>query len=300
MSKRKTINEFKNEIKQIFGDKVEVLGNYVNSQTKILVRFTECGHEEMKTPTKLLTGQECGKCKGKRISRIKTKTQDVVKQQLLDRNLELLSEYIGSHEKILVRNLKCGHTYMAQPNNIINRNSGCPVCYGHKDLEGFKKKIQELYPNEYSVLGNYKNNRTKILVRHNKCGCKWEVTPKDLLRDRRCPQCIRSKGEDYIAKFLEENKFNYKTEYRIKECKNKQALPFDFMVEINGEKRLIEFDGSQHFSESSWKRQNSQVKINDEIKNNYCKQNNIKLLRIPYWWLRNDRIDRELKKFLEV
>ena len=72
MSKRKTINEFKNEIKQIFGDKVEVLGNYVNSQTKILVRFTECGHEEMKTPTKLLTGQECGKCKGKRISRIKT------------------------------------------------------------------------------------------------------------------------------------------------------------------------------------------------------------------------------------
>ena len=71
------------------------------------------------------------------------------------------------------------------------------------------------------------------------------------------------------------------------------------MVDVDGEKRLIEFDGSQHFSESSWKRQNSQVKTNDEIKNNYCKEHNIKLLRIPYWWLRNDRIDRELKKFLK-
>jgi hypothetical protein len=217
--------------------------------------------------------------------------------QLLEKNIELIGDYVGTKRKNKVRNLICGHSYEAQPANIL-KGSGCPICYGHKDLQGFKDKIKELYGEEYTVLGNYKNNRTKILVRHNNCGFEWEVIPKDLLRDRRCPKCIRSKGEDYIAKFLEEKNFNYKPQCRIKECKNKQPLPFDFMVNVNGEIRLIEFDGSQHFSESSWKRLNSKVKINDEIKNNYCKENNIKLLRIPYWWLRNDRIDRELNKFL--
>ena len=69
------------------------------------------------------------------------------------------------------------------------------------------------------------------------------------------------------------------------------------MVEINGVQKLIEFDGSQHYRESCWGRP-SKTKLHDEMKNQYCAEHQIPLLRIPYWWLRNDRIDREIMNFL--
>ena len=107
-----------------------------------------------------------------------------------------------------------------------------------------------------------------------------------------------SKGELFISKYLEENKIDFKPQYRFKECRDVLELPFDFMVNIKGQLKLIEFDGSQHFGEKSSKYRTPKVKIHDEIKNKFCKDNNIPLLRIPYWWLRNDRIIKELDKFI--
>ena len=47
----------------------------------------------------------------------------------------------------------------------------------------------------------------------------------------------------------------------------------------------VEYDGQQHFDEiHAYSKENfQQTKINDEIKTNYCKENNILLLRISYW-----------------
>lgn len=177
--------------------------------------------------------------------------------------------------------------------------SGCPVCHGMKDTKKFSEQIEEKYPNEYEVIGEYINNRTPILVKH-KCGHEWEVIPKDLLRDIRCPKCIASKGELFIEKYLTERNIEHTPQYTIKECKDKNPLPFDFMININGEKRLIEFDGLQHFEKKESIYYNPTVSKHDEIKNNYCKNNGIKLLRIPYWWLRNDRIIKELDNFCSL
>ena len=63
-------------------------------------------------------------------------------------------------------------------------------------------------------------------------------------------------------------------------------------------KLIVEFDGSQHFYKSRTMYNTERVKKHDEIKNKYCEDNNIKLLRIPYWWLRTDRILKELNKFV--
>ena len=48
----------------------------------------------------------------------------------------------------------------------------------------------------------------------------------------------------------------------------------------------IEFDGRQHFEiieRFDGINSFNKVKINDNIKNLYCSNNNINLLRIPYW-----------------
>lgn len=52
---------------------------------------------------------------------------------------------------------------------------------------------------------------------------------------------------------------------------------------------LLEYDGEQHFyynnSEKSWntKEQFEKTQEKDKLKNAYCKNNNIKLYRIPYY-----------------
>ena len=47
---------------------------------------------------------------------------------------------------------------------------------------------------EYSVLGRYENNATKLLMRHSVCGSEYSVSPNKFLSGRRCPACSRKKS----------------------------------------------------------------------------------------------------------
>lgn len=42
---------------------------------------------------------------------------------------------------------------------------------------------------EYTLLGEYKNNRTKVLMRHEPCGTEWEVNPRNFANGHGCPLC---------------------------------------------------------------------------------------------------------------
>lgn len=97
--------------------------------------------------------------------------------------------------------------------------------------------------------------------------------------------CIKSKGEQLIRKILQENNIQYIKEYVFKDLvSNKNAyLRFDFALIDENQKvvRLIEFDGEQHYKKNS-KFYSPQLTLNDELKNKYCKNNQIPLVRIPY------------------
>lgn len=55
----------------------------------------------------------------------------------------------------------------------------------------FKQQVFDLVGDEYTFLDAYKNNRTKMWVKHNKCGNTYQVVPDSFLRGRRCPFCQR-------------------------------------------------------------------------------------------------------------
>ena len=97
-----------------------------------------------------------------------------------------------------------------------------------------------------------------------------------------------------IQKLLEENSIVYIKEYSFSDLKNKKVLRFDFaIIENNQIVRLIEFDGIQHFEEQNYFTHNlTETQNNDIIKNEYCKSNNIPLVRIPYW--KRDNITLEM------
>lgn len=55
--------------------------------------------------------------------------------------------------------------------------------------EDFKHTIFELTGNDFELLSEYKTAKTKVLMKHNKCGNKFEITPDNFKSGNRCPFC---------------------------------------------------------------------------------------------------------------
>ncbi|MNG10898.1 hypothetical protein D3C84_943960 [compost metagenome] len=127
-------------------------------------------------------------------------------------------------------------------------------------------------------------------------------------RNSRCPYCSKgtSNGEKEILNYFKESDTRFNIQYKFDDCKNIFSLPFDFALfdEKDIIKFLIEFDGKQHFEPvdfggrgQDWaEKQFIKTQHNDKIKNQYCKDNNIKLYRIPYW--KFDEIEEILHKLI--
>lgn len=90
-------------------------------------------------------------------------------------------------------------------------------------------------------------------------------------------------GEKRVKLFLDKNNISYEMEKKFETCKNKKELPFDFYLPKYN--LCIEYDGELHYKSSSiygGDKTLYKIRKNDDIKTNWCKQNNIKLIRIPY------------------
>ena len=119
--------------------------------------------------------------------------------------------------------------------------------------------------------------------------------------------CVKSRGERIIGELLRKNNINFSTQYTFSDLRSDKntLLRFDFAIFINNQLyELIEFDGRQHFQgpDATWKNSDSleTIQRRDNLKNEYCKNHNIKLVRIPYTQINNinlktlelDNIDR--------
>jgi hypothetical protein len=107
-----------------------------------------------------------------------------------------------------------------------------------------------------------------------------------------------SLGEERIRKFLIRANIEFEEQKKFDNCININLLPFDFYItEFN---TCIEYDGIHHFKPVKYfggLERFKYTKKNDLIKNNFCIENNIRLIRIPYFKIK--KIDNILKrKFL--
>ena len=276
---------------------------YVDTETKLTFQC-KCGNIFITKWAEFLRGnkKQCNDCGLKNRINLRSKDNECfVKEvfELVQYEYEILSEYKRSQSHVKFKHNKCGNIFLMFPNSFL-RGQRCPKCNKPptKTTDSFKQEIYSLVGNEYTMLGEYKNNRTKTLIKHNKCNYNWEVRPDDFLRGNRCPKCRNTKGERIISAWLDKYNIDYKEQYRIKECRNKRPLPFDFAIfENNKLKLLIEYDGLLHFKQTTLNNDLNTQKLHDEIKNNFCKENNIKLLRIPYWKFKN--IDNMLESALK-
>lgn len=139
------------------------------------------------------------------------------------------------------------------------------------------------------------------------CGCNREdilVSAHRIIsgNTRSCGKLRQSVGEKEIINFLEAKNIQYQKEYSFKDLispTSDKKLRFDFAIFKNDILNcLIEFDGSQHYKSVEFfggQEEFEKRQIRDNLKNEYCKNNNIILYRIKY----NDNIVQKLSQILQ-
>jgi len=315
MVKRKTHEEFVQQVYNLVGNEYEVIGKYINTARRIKMKHNICNNIFEVIPNNFLKSKypsRCPICKAEIDRKRQMKTIETFKKEvyiLTGNEYEVMGEYKGAHKKIAMRHCKCNTIWDITPNDFITKSARCPKCAPQaigkklrKTHETFLKDVFEKVGTEYTVMGRYIKNTTKIKMKHNKCGTEWEVTPKRFLYfNSRCPKCDESHGERIVTEYLQHNNIQFKRQFRIKGCVNKKQLPFDFAI-FNKNKltALIEYDGQQHkeaVAHFGGIKTLKRTQHNDAIKTNYCLAHNIPLIRIPCTVKNIEKyLDNELKK----
>lgn len=296
---------FKIKLKQVQPHLI-VVGEYINSKTKILIK-DKVGILYKILPDDLL-------------QKVSPSIQSALNKNLA---FKIMSEqihgalydysivnYNKNTNKVKIICKICGNLFLQRAYKHL-QGDGCPKC-GLEKAQSANKKIldnrRKTIVDDITQKHDNRINCDKLIYNGNKIkslfGCNvniehgyWMATPNDILDGCGCPLCKSSKGELKIASFLTKENINFIRQKTFSGCKDKKLLQFDFY--LPNYNLCIEYDGEQHFK--SVKHMGGQLGLNntkrrDIIKNNFCEQNNINLIRIPFHDFKN--IDSILYKKL--
>lgn len=313
-----SIENIKNYIK-LNGIETKLLDDVFVSTTTKMKWQCSCGNIFERNFNKFQGGSVlCTKC-SKANSSAKTKTDETIALKILsDKGWKLQENetYTNMNTYINVINedgykARTTVTYVKSCDANIDIIGKCnPFTIENINLYMIKNNLP------YTVLSEeYNSNVDNLLIKCNKCNetfyrawSKFQNKTGML-----CPNC-RLKSKSYlewlVKMWLKENDISFVMEKRFYDCRNKIPLPFDFYIEDKNV--AIEVDGLHHYepinltgygkenpTEARVTRYNTQV-INDEIKNKYCEDNNIVLIRIPYWEFKDDTYLNKLNKLKEI
>jgi lactam utilization protein B len=110
------------------------------------------------------------------------------------------------------------------------------------------------------------------------------------MRSSGCPWCRHSIGERIILDWFKKRNIEIEHHFSYPDLLGLGGRPLEFDFRIKRANSLIEYDGEQHFrpvrfngiSEEKAKEQFKKLQYHDTLKNQYCIEKNIPLLRINY------------------
>jgi len=257
--------------------------NYINSKTKIIIICPIHGEFEQIPNKHIIRKHGCPKC-SKRKKHTKEYFIDVATSLHNNKYDYSLVDYINIKTKVIIICPIHGE-FKQVPESHIKQGCGCPKCskkYKYNNID-FIELSNVIHNNKYIYTKiNYINNYTKINIICPTHG-EFIQTPSNHLSGKGCNICGESKNELLIKEYLDKNNIIFIREHKFDECLYIRRLPFDFYLpEIN---TCIEFNGKQHYEPidffggiDGFKKQVNR----DNIKETFCKENNINLLKIKY------------------
>lgn len=278
---------------------------FKNTKTKIKYICPAHGEREIRADC-LLLGQSCSKCMHilslrKRydndFSERMNKLYDKAKKACLDNGYELISPIEDVSCNVSYVKYKCPiHGIHNMRISGLIQGRGCPDCNIDRFVMQMRLSIEEVKNrlNEMNAvclnIDEYINLETENLIFICEfCGNKYTTSLLKFMRyaKRDCPICsveTMSSGELKIYNYLCSNNIEHKREKFFNGCKDERMLPFDFYIPKCN--ICIEFQGQQHYHPIEVFEGESGFELrqkHDEIKRDFCKTNNIRLIEIPYW-----------------
>ena len=296
--------DFMNKVKEVHGDKYDFSKtNYTKALNKVLVTCPKHGDFQLRA-NDLSRGRGCPKCAQENTGKANSLTQDefIHRSNLVHDNKYDYSkvQYNGVHNKVKIICPIHGEFLQAPHQHMVG--SGCKQC-GFESISQSKLSNTENFIESAKIVHGDKYDYSQVEYKINTvpvkivCSIHGEFmqSPAAHLKGQGCPICQESTGEKLVTAILEKQEVNFIKQHKFVDCTNKKEgrfcrkLSFDFYIpELN---TCIEYDGRQHFEpiiglggEEAFKNQ----KIRDKIKNQYCEENGIKLIRIPHTMKKED------------
>lgn len=217
---------------------------------------------------------------GKKFNHLTVIKLDIEKNKEEEKTFWICECDCSEHTRISVEayNLKSGHTQSCGciqgdkiREDLVNQHFGkLTVLELDKELT---KKRKRVYWKCQCECGTIKSINKSSLISGDTLSC----------------GCLRSRGEEKIAKILSNNQINFTTQYTFSDLKgiNNGVLSFDFAI-FDKKKQLwglVEYQGIQHYKSREYFGGEEQLKIqqaNDQKKEEYCLNNHLFLIKIPY------------------
>lgn len=304
-----TINNIKLYLQKIKSDTILLSKEYKNDKDLLEFKCGNCGKIFYRSWTNLQSQkykycEDC--CIQKRGETRRLELKDI-KNKFSIMGFNLLDDNYKGNSKRLLCEDEFGYRGFVPYNHLdrikISSRAGFDYFSIKHNKENFIYNI-----NNYCSLNGLNTIALKILEDDDsyskstilfKCECGEEFTTTiNSFKGgkQRCDKCSSrlSLYEFKTINYLNSLNIKYVRQKRFKDCVNILPLPFDFYIkELN---LLIEVDGEGHYQEcyfNGCSKENAiktlkMTQHNDSIKTEYCKNNNIKLLRIPYWEYKED------------
>ena len=145
-------------------------------------------------------------------------------------------------------------------------------------------------------------------IKCRKCGKIYQGIPIELInlgkRGMNPCDCWRQEsiGVKTIKELLKQNNISFEQEKIFEKCLSPKGNPYKFDFYLPNYNILIEYDGEQHFKprfEPNKEKAQQKLILQKEYdinKDNWCKSNNIILIRIPYFCIETLKIEDLLLK----
>ena len=132
-----------------------------------------------------------------------SKLKETFKEEMniINPDIEILSEYKNWNTKVKCKCKVCGHVWDGNVSSLLY-GSGCKICghvklwnsRGRKTTQDIINEVAEVSP-EIEVLGEYTGNKNKILCRCKIHNTKWKIQISTLLNGAtNCEECQLEKA----------------------------------------------------------------------------------------------------------
>lgn len=284
-----TQEEAISRFKTIHGEKFDYSNTeYLGCRHKINIFCNSCKNDISVSANNHFQGKGCPICfknKTRTLEEFLDKAKDIYQDKFI-----YIDGYKNSASKIKLKCTICNHIFERVANHHL-LGQDCKQCVNKSvglnnrtNIEDFESECRFNNLDKYIYFQDYIGNNSDIKVQCKDCNTVFYANAKHHKnRISGCPDCSMTNGEQLIKYWLNLNSIKYETQKIFKECRNVLPLRFDFY--LSELKTIIEFDGKQHFEaieyfggEDSF----IKTKTRDNIKNEFCRDNNIKMIRISY------------------